>query len=139
VLFYLTFYNIPNRLVGIAENRQKTAETRQKAVKIPPTAAPISTKRFVLHSCHIFELHTKFQVSSLYRSRDFVELHRKKPKSGKIPPSVAPILTKVLCRILVTFDSYIPNFKSLALTVLEILFTDRRTDRHTDQWLKFWI
>jgi hypothetical protein len=41
----------------------------------------------------------------------------------------------------ITFDSYIPNFKSQALTVLEIfcLQTDTHTDTHTDQWLKLWI
>jgi hypothetical protein len=37
-LFYSNFYNISNRLVSIAENRQKkkTVENRQKAVKIRP-------------------------------------------------------------------------------------------------------
>jgi hypothetical protein len=85
VFFYPNFYNISNRFVAIAENRQKTVKNRQKAIKIPPTAAIISTKRFVLHPCHICELHTKFQVSSssLYRSRDIVKLHRKPPKSDK--------------------------------------------------------
>jgi hypothetical protein len=68
-MFYSNFYN-KNRLVSIAENRQKTVENRQKVVKIPPTAAPILTKGFVLHSCLICGLHTKFQ----YRSRD-IELH----------------------------------------------------------------
>jgi hypothetical protein len=76
VLFYPNFYHISNRLVSIAENRQKTVEIRPKAVKIRPSAAPISTKR-----------------------------------------------------ILVTFDSYIPNFKSPALTVLEIFCL--QTDTHT--------
>jgi hypothetical protein len=59
-------------MVGIAENRQETVQNRQKAVKIPPTVAPISTKRLVLHPCHICELNTKFQVSSSNHSRDIL-------------------------------------------------------------------
>jgi hypothetical protein len=66
-VFCCNIYNISNRLVNIAENRQKVVKTRQKAVKIPPTAAPILTKCFVLHPCYICELHTKFQVFSLDR------------------------------------------------------------------------
>jgi hypothetical protein len=63
VLFYPIFYNISNRLVGIAENRQKTVEIYSKAVKIPPSAAPISTKRFFVAS--LSHLWTTYQISSL--------------------------------------------------------------------------
>jgi hypothetical protein len=48
-------------LVGIAENRQKAVETRQKAVKIPPTAAPILIKRVASLS----HLKDTYQISSL--------------------------------------------------------------------------
>jgi hypothetical protein len=35
----------------MAKNRQKAVESRHKAVKIPPSVAPISTKSFVSHPC----------------------------------------------------------------------------------------
>jgi hypothetical protein len=83
VFFYCNLYNIFNRLVSIAENPQKAVENHQKAAKMPSTGAPILTKRFILHPCHICGLHTKFQVPSSYRSRDIIELHLKPPKSGR--------------------------------------------------------
>jgi hypothetical protein len=83
VFIYGNFYNISNRLVSRAENRQKAVESHQKAVKIPQTAAPILTKSIVLHPCHICGLHTKFHVPSSYRFRDIIELHRKTPKSDR--------------------------------------------------------
>ena len=46
--------------------------------------------------------------------------------------------SKVSCCVAYQRPTCIPNFKSLALTVLEIfgLQTDRQSDRHTDQWPK---
>jgi hypothetical protein len=70
VFFDPNFFNI-----STAENRQKAVENHQEAVKIRPTAAPISTKP--LRHCHIFEIHTNFQASSSYRSRDIVKLPKK--------------------------------------------------------------
>jgi hypothetical protein len=93
------------------------------------------------HPYHICELYTKFQVSSsLYRSRDIVKLQRKPPKRGKMPLSVAPVLSKSFVSHPCHISQLHTKFQvSSSYPSRDILFTDRQTDTHTDQWLKLGI
>jgi hypothetical protein len=82
VFFYSNLYNISNRLVSTAENRQKKwSKSGQNEVKIPPTAVPayLNQNLRVASLSHFCGPHKKFQISSSYRSRDIIELYRKPP------------------------------------------------------------
>jgi hypothetical protein len=130
VFFYPNFYNISNRLVGIAENRRKTVENRQKQPKYrqPQHLSQPDLECYILVPVPNFKSlsHTVPEILLNYTKKRLNTARRCTDLNQKFRVASLSHLTA----------RYIPNFKSLALTVLEIfcLQTDRWTDTRTNGW-----